>query len=276
MVGPVKHLMFGGICLCWLAVAASGAFADDNRSGSEAHKPPSGEALQYELPRSLTGSIYALGTTQLLYQFKRTASRSGDTLKVDRQFTYPDGRPAARERVLYHGDALVEFDLQELQLGASGSATIRRAPDDPAQGTIEFKYTGHPGARQKVGTERLRPNTLMADMVGPFLKAHWAALESGEKVKCRYLVIPRCETVGFTFVKDRDSTWRGTPAVLVRMGASSPFIAALVEPLVFTLQKAPPHRVLQYVGRTTPKIRVRDQWQDLDALTVFDWNRETR
>src|SRR5262245_46141889 len=62
-------------------------------------------ALAYEEPRFLTGTIYAKGLerTNVLFRFTRTATRSGNTLKVLREFTQPDGKPAARERVLYEG-----------------------------------------------------------------------------------------------------------------------------------------------------------------------------
>jgi hypothetical protein len=254
-----------------MAAAVSVQAGEASALGPEASKAGVGP-LKYELPRQLRGSIYAVGTTQLLFRFKRDASRSGSRLNVTRGFTYPDGKLAARELVVYQGDALVSFQLEERQIGASGDAIIRRAPGDPTRGTMEFRYTSGPGEGNKVRTESLRENALVADMVGPFLKEHWAALEKAEKVKCRYVVIPRLETVGFTFVKDSESTWRGTPAVSVKMQPSSPFIAALVSPLLFTIEKAPPHRVLQYVGRTTPKLRVGDEWKDLDAVTVFDWS----
>jgi hypothetical protein len=55
------------------------------------------------------------------------------------------------------------------------------------------------------------------------------------------------------------------------MEVSSLLLAPLVDPLFFTIEKAPPHRVLQYVGRTTPKIQSRGKWKDLDAVTVIDW-----
>jgi len=83
--------------------------------------------------------------------------------------------------------------------------------------------------------------------------------------------VPRTETVGFTFLRDPESTQQDRNVLTVKMEASSPFVKALVEPLFFTMEPAPPHRVLQYVGRTTPKIQVRGKWNDLDALTVFDW-----
>ena len=123
----------------------------------------------------------------------------------------------------------------------------------------------------KVSREALRDNPLIADMVAPFLLSHWAALQRGEKVRCRYIVVPRCETVGFTFVIDSTALRAGQPVNVIRMEATSPFVAALVDPLYFTFEQRPPYRVLQYAGRTTPKVQVNGQWKDLDGVTVFDW-----
>jgi hypothetical protein len=228
-------------------------------------------ASEYEEPAYLAGVIYARGGKQLLFKFNRTVRRSGSSLKVQRDFTYPDGKLAARERIVYDGDALVSYELGELQIGASGSARIQRTVNNPAKNSIEFEYTAEAGGRPKMRREALRENTLTADMVGPFLASHWAALQRGEKVKCRYIVVPRAETVGFTFLKASEAPRSGQDGLIVKMEPSSPFISALVEPLFFTIEHAPPHRVLQYTGRTTPKIQVGGKWDDLDALTVFDW-----
>jgi hypothetical protein len=234
---------------------------------------PGGMPLKYEQPKYLTGAIYSKGREpkQLLFNFKRVATRSGLTLTVQRAFTYPDGKPAVRERVLYQRDKLVLYELEELQLGASGSATLRQADNGSGEGSLAFEYTKEPGGRPQRRTETLMQNTLIDDMVGPFLISHWNALLRGEKVKCRYIVVPRRDTVGFTFVKDSESLWQGREVVVVRMEASSGFVALRVDPLFFTLEKAPPHRVLRYTGRTTPKTQAGGKWKDLDAVTVFEW-----
>jgi hypothetical protein len=171
---------------------------------------PGGMPLKYEQPKYLTGAIYSKGREpkQLLFNFKRVATRSGLTLTVQRAFTYPDGKPAVRERVLYQRDKLVLYELEELQLGASGSATLRQADNGSGEGSLAFEYTKEPGGRPQRRTETLMQNTLIDDMVGPFLISHWNALLRGEKVKCRYIVVPRRDTVGFTFVKDSESLWQ--------------------------------------------------------------------
>ena len=64
---------------------------------------------------------------------------------------------------------------------------------------------------------------------------------------------------------------RGIPTLRLRMQASSFIIAQIVDPLFFVVEKAVPHRVLEYEGRTTPKRRDGNKWKDLDARTVYDW-----
>jgi hypothetical protein len=229
--------------------------------------------LKYEEPKRLTGNIYAKGSTNLLFRFKRSATRSSSKLSVLREYTYPDGKAAARERATYYGDNLAAYDLEELQVGAAGRAIIQREPGDPPKGTIRFEYSkdAASGASPKASTEDLRKDTLVSDMVAEFLVSHWAQLARGEKVRCRYVVVPRRETVGFTFIMGADTTYKGRRAVIIRMEATSPIIARLVDPLIFTVEKEAPHHVLQIIGRVTPKLRVGNSWEDLDALTVFDW-----
>jgi hypothetical protein len=238
----------------------------------DAEAPKSGTVeLKYEEPKNLTGTIYAQGSKKLLFRFRRTATRSGEKLNVQRDYTYPDGKLAAQEKVIYQGNDLVSYELKELQIGAVGSAKIQLSKEPTAKGRVEFEYTKKPGAKPKSDSENLVENTLINDMVGPFLASHWDSLARGEKLKCRYIVVPRTETVGFTLVKDSEAIWHGRKVIIVRMEATSRLVALLVDPLCFTIEQSAPHHVLQYSGRTTPKIQTGSKWQDLDAVTVFDW-----
>jgi hypothetical protein len=231
--------------------------------------------LKYEEPRSLTGRIYAKGSDRknVLFNFTRQSTRSGETLQVLREYMYPDGKPAARERLVYDGNNLVSYELEELQTGGRGRADIRREPGHGGKGRICFEYSNDAASRAKPKTdsESLQKDTLINDMVGPFLKSHWEALVNGREVKCRYIVVPRRETVGFCFRKESESTCEGRSVMIVKMQATSPVIAALIDPLFFTIEKNEPNRVLEYVGGTTPKIKSGGKWKDLDVVTVFDW-----
>src|SRR6267378_2991515 len=108
-------------------------------------------------------------------------------------------------------------------------------------------------------------------MVVPFIWAHWDELMAGATVKSRLITLSRTETVGFQFTKAAETVRQGRPVLVVRMEPSSLIIAQFIEPLFFTLEKEGRRRILQYSGRVTPSIRKGDKWEDLDALTVFDW-----
>jgi hypothetical protein len=238
---------------------------------ARAAESPAVSPLKYEPPISLTANVCDATGTNILFKFKRTATRDGTNLNVLREFTAPDGTLVSRERIVYAGDKLVSFTLDELQTGASGTARIMRDPKNPESGKIEFSYQVRTGRVDKA-TESLRSDTLNGDMVGPFLADHWSELIKGREVKCRYLMVPRKETVGFSFSKHTESTWQGRPVVVVRMAPSSMLIGLLVDPLYFILEKDGAHRVLQYTGRTTPKLKTKSGWKDLDGVTIFNWN----
>lgn len=235
-----------------------------------AESVPDSPPLKYQAPASLTATIYDQGGSNILFRFKRTATRSGTNLNVLREYTRPDGQLVARETLTYHGDHLAAYTVDELQSGTGGSATLLADPSDKTSGKIEFDFHAADGKSQKA-TQSLPPNTLTSDMVAPFLTDHWTDLVNGHRVKARYLVVSRKETIGFSFIRQSETDWHGKPVVMIRMEPSSWMIRQIVEPLYFTVEKEGQHRVLQYSGRTTPKVKSKNGWKDLDALTVFDW-----
>ena len=111
----------------------------------------------------------------------------------------------------------------------------------------------------------------MMMMIPYFIVAHWNELARGTAVNFRFIAQSRLETVGFKLVKEADVMWRGKAAVRLRMEASSMIIAQIVDPIFFIVEKDGAHHVLEYVGRTTPKLRDGNKWKDLDARTVYDW-----
>lgn len=223
--------------------------------------------IDYLNPKAFTGTIYAdASLKQALFTFRRVATNSGTTIDVVREFNCPDGTLAARERVVYESGKLKSITLEEMQTGAKGGATV-----DSVGGESRMNFDFTEGTTKKSGSEKFLPEILTSDMVGPFIAGNWDSVMKGGVVKCRLVSISRAETVGFKFFKEADSTFQGKPVALVTMEASSIVIARFVDPLHFVIEKASPHRVLQYSGRTTPSIRRNGKWDDLDGVTVFDW-----
>lgn len=215
----------------------------------------------------LTGKIYQQDSSlqHLLFNFRRTAHREGDELRVTRTYTYPDGRTAAVEKAIYDNQSLIAYELIEKQIGARGRAEI----DGDAQagsGKISFRYVKD--GETYTSEEDLEAATVVNDNIVPYLHAHWDELMQGREVYLRYVVLPRTRTVGFNMIKAGETAWQGNPAVIIKMVPSSWVISLVVDPVYFTLEKNS-RQVVQYEGRTTPKIEENGEWKDLDAVMVF-------
>ena len=59
------------------------------------------------------------------------------------------------------------------------------------------------------------------------------------------------------------------------MEPTSMLIRQLVDPLFFVVERDGLHRILEYIGRTTPMVKAGNQWKELDAATIFDWQQGT-
>jgi hypothetical protein len=232
-------------------------------------------AVAYENPTTLGGTIYetSSGTNKVLFTFMRTAVRSNSTVRVNRDFLYPNGAVAAREQLVFDHGQLVSFHLDERQTGARGSSIVAADPKNPAKQKLLFDWITTEGGKTKTKTdgETLQAETLVGDMIPYFVLAHWNELARGDEVAFRFIASSRLETVGFKLVKESEVTWRGKPALRLRMEPSSIVIRQIVDPLFFIVEKDGAHRILEYVGRTTPKARDGNKWKDLDARTVYDW-----
>jgi len=225
----------------------------------------------YLEPKLLTGSIYDKPDGRLLFTFRRTAAQTGDVVSVLREFRNADGSPAAEERVLYEGGRLVRFELNERQIGASGSARVEAV--DSGRQRIDFLYTAGSASAAKTrrSGETIREEPLISDMLPGFLVGHWDELNRGDTLKFRYVVVPRLETIGFKLRRESAGEFHGKKVLRIKMEPASRLIAQFLAPLSFTVEIDSPHRILQYWGRTTPKVRKGRAWQDFDALTVFHW-----
>jgi hypothetical protein len=237
---------------------------------------PQATATDYEEPKLLVGNIFPLGSDEkkILFKFQRTSTREGATVNVLREYTAADGSKAARDRLAYEAGKLVSLSSEEFQKGEKGSAVLRSDPNHPGQRTISFEFSAAGATEPKRSTESERTDipTLVDDMIPGFIVTHWTELAAGGSAKFRYIVLSRGETVGFRLVKESETTRQGKAVLRIKMEPSSFIIAQLVDPIYFVVEKDSPHRILQYLGRTTPVIKNGNKWKDLDADTVFEWN----
>jgi len=233
--------------------------------------PP--EPFDYAQPALLKGTVYETGSDQkkTLFKFERVASRSGATVQVERKFILPDGTIAATEHIVYQSGQMVSYEMKELQAGLRGDIQVKGSPKNPARQKIIMSH-GHDGDAKTAGsTEDLSKDVLIDDTIYPSILAHWDELMRGTSVKFRFVALEWERTFGFKFSKAGESIRDGIPVVTIRMEPTSILVAHFMNPLIFTLEKNGPHRVIEYTGRTTPRIKSGKSWKYLDADTVFDW-----
>jgi hypothetical protein len=113
---------------------------------------------------------------------------------------------------------------------------------------------------------------MISDTLPGFLVDHWDELSRGAAPKFRFIVVPRQETIAFKVSRESATEFHGRKAVRIKMEPVSWIISKALDPLIFTVEADPPHRILQYWGRTTPRLRTGERWRDFDALTVFNWD----
>ena len=235
--------------------------------------PAANEPFDYAKPALLTATLYETGSDEkkILFTFRRTATRSGTTVRAERQFLLPDGSVAAVENVVYESGQLVSFAMQEFQANVSGSIKIVPDPKKPAQQKMLIAF-GHGLQPPKKGNpQTFTPDTVIDDNLYPFMLAHWYDLMRGSAVKFHFVSLEWERTFLFRFVKSGETMRDGRLVEQIKMEPVNIFVAHVVKPLYFNVEKDAPHRLLSYTGRTTPRVKKGKSWKYLDAETVFDW-----
>jgi hypothetical protein len=243
------------------------------RADATNQSPP---ALTIDLahPAVMTGTFYEIGSNRktILFKYRRQATRDGDAIRVEQSFTLPDGSLACRESILYRHGQLVSYTMHDLRAKSNGSILVEPDPKKPKMQRLQLEFLdGSDGARIRKTSETLQPNTLISDTIYPFILAHWDELLQGASVKFRFVSLDPSGTFGFRLIKTSDSTWQGRPVVGIKMEPGNFIIAHWIRPIFFTIEKAAPHRVFSYTGRTTPRNNVGGDWKFVDAEAVFDW-----
>jgi hypothetical protein len=270
----MKHLPARFWSVVWLILPAMLWFASHPAScfASPTNAAPT-EPFDYAELKLLTGTVYASGSDQkqLLFKFRRTATRDGTTVHVERRFDLPDGSTGAVETITYESGQLVAYEMKELQAGVWGTIQINPDPKNSARQKMFIKH-GHDGeARSKGSGDDLPKDTLIDDTLDPFILAHWDELLRGNSVKFHFISLEWEKAFGFKLTKATESVVDGKPVVVVKMEPTNVLVAGFLNPLYFSFEKDGAHRLLKYVGRTTPRFKKGKAWKYLDAESVFDW-----
>jgi hypothetical protein len=259
----VRRALLLAACLCVIP----SVYAADTAN------PPSADLYDYASPAFVTGTLYEIGSgrKEVLYTFRRTATRSNATVNVTRQFFATNGAIAAEENVIFDSGRLVNFRLREFQAAVSGAIRVEPDPKHPDRQKLFISYGHGLTPPAKGDTQNLPTDLVIDDTLYPYMMAHWDDLMRGDAVKFHFVSLEKERTFVFRFVKTGESLQAGRTVERIKMEPTNLIVAGFVNPLVFTVEKDSPHRILSYTGRTTPRVQKGKAWKYLDAETVFDW-----
>jgi hypothetical protein len=207
-----------------------------------------------------------------MFHFTRTVEHHGSEVVAHLRYDYADGRPAVQETVTYEGGHLDRYVERNLQNGSHGELQVERNGKNLR---VDYAFTpAGPRARARHKVERFvgdHASVLVDDQLVPFILRHWSSLSDGASVPFQYVVLSRTETVAFALRRVGEIHWHGVPAVDIAMAPTGLLTSLLVKPVHFILEKDGRHHLLEYQGRTLPKIERSGSWRNLDAVTIFHW-----
>jgi hypothetical protein len=205
------------------------------------------------------GSIVVRGKE--LYNYKaQTLAQHGHTVIITDCFDL-QGKHIAREQVKFHTRSfrLVESVAEDFRngryeaitLGGEGFAVKTRA-DNAEQWkdwSCEFRAS-------------IIPNT----MILPFIQNRLPEIVRGDDVWVELLIAARQQTVGFYARLSGETTINGVACYSVNVVPSSWILRQFVAPLQFVVEKAAPHRLMQYKGKLATITDT--EGKEIDALVV--------
>lgn len=233
---------------------------------------PSTEAAPALSSQKIKGRIYAGGEyspeDKPTHLFQKSVTVKGTRRNVTTLFTSLAGEELAREEFEYENGKLIRSVYIQRQTRENGSMEIRDK---------QMFFDFHSKGKTHRDSMDLEAPLLTSDNIQERIQENWKALEAGESTKARLVLIELQDTVGFKFFKDGERKFKGKDAVVIRMKPSSIFIAAVVSPLTFLVEKGGEHRLLYSFGRLPirrPLVAVpatADDWRAIDAALELDY-----
>ena len=267
IIGAIAIVVVGS------AILARGAHAEESKPGAVASETTAksgsspAPAPLFEPPKTYSAKVYQSGTDhkKLLFTNDHVSVPTAKGYTFTNTYKDTDGNVVAVETtdVIRDGDQFRVhlYKISQKQTSAEGSVEVK-------DGRAYFSYTKDGKTRKSdeaVGDDFVCGPTLLA-----YLHHRYDKILAGERVKARFIVLDRLETVGFEYFKEKDMEYKGQKAMMVKMKPSSFVVAAIVDPLHFIVPMDGT-RVWEVDGRTQLKYKVGDKLTDLDADTVYEY-----
>jgi hypothetical protein len=207
------------------------------------------------------GSIVVRGKE--LYNYKaQTRSYHGHTVITTDCFDL-QGKHIAREQVKFHTRSfrLVESVAEDFRNGRYEAITLGNEG-------FAVKTRADNGEQLKDWSCGFRTSIIPNTMILPFIQNHLPDIVRGEDVWVELLIAARQQTVGFYTRLAGETTINGVACYSVNVVPSSWILRQFVSPLQFVVEKAAPHRLMQYKGKLATITDT--EGREIDALVVAE------
>lgn len=214
----------------------------------------------------VTGDLIGIDKSNnglLLYRFERRQEKKGDERRVKVWFRNPDGTNAMTEEAVYKNNRLTQYLFNQHQ--TKTFADIRFTEKE-----IQYKLKKWGDEKKRI--ENLDPNTLVVDQLEPFIQKRWEKLQT-QPVFFRYVVPYRMETINFKFVKVKDLSHHGKPAVKFLMKPKSPFISMMVDDIYFTFERDGRRRLIQTTGQFALREKIDGTWKPVIGRLMLKYKK---
>ncbi len=196
----------------------------------------------------------------------RTEKVSGTAPKESRFVTIetkdPNGNVALIETIEYRGARLVSYKVDRRQIDARGEIRVEK-------GNVKYEYKKRDGVERD--DETFSPVSVVSDQIDERIRENWSKLLKPKgSISLDLMLVNQQKSVGFTIQRTGETRFQKKDAIVFKIAPSSPFIALAIPSGEIVMEKAKPHRRLQYIGRKFLKIKRSGSWEDLDAKVVYD------
>ena len=191
---------------------------------------------------------YDLNRKTLLFQGKTTMARQGTIVSESTVYTRTDGTVLQTIELDYEMASLkvVRYQLIDPRSGETETVTS-------SGNRVVLTYRASAKDGEDSETLAWKASHTCTELMAARIQRNLDALIRGETLVMKLLVPSRLGTVEFRAKGEGGTTLSGQPAIVIRAEPAFWLFRIMVAPLRFVYAATPPHRLLEYRGRSSVK-----------------------
>ncbi len=205
---------------------------------------------------TFTGEVFDLSGKEKKFTSEKYIDNDGEKQKDRTVYKDLTGQVVVEEKMETLNNKLVRYDIDQKQTNEQGWIEVK-------DNKVTFNHK-KPKKNNYPKTSDLPENFVVSPQIVPFIRDNWDAITSNKEIVIGLGVWHRQEIIRFTLNREKADGQN----VVVKMNPSSFFIRALVDPIYFTFDPVTKN-LLSYKGRTAPKEKKGDSFEDFDAITHY-------